>query len=63
MAKFILEKIDADNVKKTDTRPEITILNIPALNQQKAELEVMIAKMQNELAKINEVLDEYKKLP
>ncbi len=63
MAKFILEKIDADNVKKTDTRPEITILNIPALNQQKVELEAMITKMQNELAKINEVLDEYKKLP
>jgi Tfp pilus assembly protein PilO len=63
MAKFTLEKIDAENVKKTDSRPDVTVLNIPALKKEKADVEVMIAKLQTQLDQINEVLVEYEKLP
>ena len=63
MAKFTLEKIDAENAKKIDTHESISIVNIPALQKQKEELEKQIAVMQQQLVQINEVLDEYKKLP
>ena len=63
MAQFILEKIDAENVKKTDSRPDVTVLNIPALQKEKTEVEAMIAKLQTQLDQINEVLTEYAKLP
>lgn len=63
MTKFTLEKIDKENVKKTDIREDVSTVNIPALEQQKAELEQQITAMQKQLDQINEVLVEYKKLP
>lgn len=63
MSKFTLEKIDAENVKKIDTHESVSIVNIPALQKQKNDLEKQIAVMQQQLVQINEVLDEYKKLP
>jgi len=63
MAKFTLEKIDAENVKKTDSRPDVTVINIAALQKEKIEVEAMIAKLQTQLDQINEVLTEYAKLP
>ena len=61
--KFTLEKIDADNVKKTDSRPDVTIINIPNMQKQKTEIEEMIGKFQSQLDQINEVLFEFAKLP
>ena len=61
--KFTLEKVDADNVKKIDSRPDVTVINIPNLQKQKAEIEDMINKLQSQLDQINEVLFEYAKLP
>ena len=61
--KFTLEKIDEDNVKKTDQRSEVTVLNIPALQKEKADMEAMLAKFKTQLDQINEVLDEFKNLP
>lgn len=63
MSKFTLEKIDQDNVKKTDIRENVSTINIPALKGQKEELEKQIATMQKQLDQINEVLVEYDKLP
>ena len=63
MTKFTLEKIDKENVKKTDIREDVSTVNIPALEKQKAELEQQITAMQKQLDQINEVLAEYKKLP
>ena len=63
MTKFTLEKIDKENVKKTDIREDVSTVNIPALEQQKKELEQQITAMQKQLDQINEVLAEYKKLP
>ena len=63
MSKFTLEKIDAENVKKIDTHESVSIVNIPALQKQKDDLEKQIVVMQQQLVQINEVLDEYKKLP
>jgi len=61
--KFTLEKIDAENVKKTDPRMDVTVLNIPALQKEKADIEAMMAKFKTQLDQINEVLDEFKNLP
>jgi len=61
--KFTLEKIDNDNVKKMDTREEVSVVNIPALRVQKAELEKTIGNAQTQLNQIDEVLAEYEKLP
>ncbi len=61
--KFTLEKVDAENVKKVDSRPDVTIINIPNLQKQKEEVEDMIGKLQTQLDQINEVLFEYAKLP
>jgi Tfp pilus assembly protein PilO len=63
MSKFTLEKIDDENVKKIDTHESVSVVNIPALQKQKEEMEKQIATMQQQLVQINEVLDEYKKLP
>lgn len=63
MSKFTLEKIDGENVKKIDTHESVSVVNIPALQKQKEDLEKQIATMQQQLVQINEVLDEYKKLP
>ncbi|MFA5169864.1 MAG: hypothetical protein WC420_04005 [Candidatus Paceibacterota bacterium] len=63
MSKFTLEKIDDENVKKIDTHESVSVVNIPALQKQKKEMEKQIATMQQQLVQINEVLDEYKKLP
>ncbi|HCC13780.1 MAG: hypothetical protein UV82_C0007G0019 [Candidatus Magasanikbacteria bacterium GW2011_GWD2_43_18] len=60
--KFRLEKIDAENVKKTDTREEVSIVNIPALQFQKVVLEKTINDSQEQLDQINEVLVEWEKL-
>lgn len=62
-AKFRLEKIDSENVKKIDSHPDITTINIPALQKEKVEVESMIGKLQAQLDQINEVLVEYSKLP
>ena len=61
--KFKLERIDADNVKKIDSRTDTTVLHIPALEKHKIELEDEMSKLQVQLDQINEVLGEYKKLP
>ncbi len=61
--KFTLEKIDEDNVKKTDQRADVTVLNISALQKEKADIEAMMAKFKTQLDQINEVLDEFKNLP
>jgi len=63
VSKFTLEKIDTDNVKKTDQRADVTVLNIPALQKEKADIEAMMAKFKTQLDQINEVLDEFKNLP
>ncbi len=63
MANFTLEKIDAQNVKKTGSLPDITVINIPALQKEKSDTEALIAKLQTQLDQINEVLVEYAKLP
>ncbi|MDO8590538.1 MAG: hypothetical protein Q7R65_01010 [bacterium] len=63
MPKFTLEKIDAENAKKIDTLESVSIVNVPALQKQKEDLEKQIATMQQQLVQIDEVLDEYKKLP
>ncbi len=63
MATFTLEKIDAQNVKKTGSLPDITVINIPALQKEKSDTEALIAKLQTQLNQINEVLVEYAKLP
>lgn len=60
---FQLEKIDAENVKKTDTREEVSVVNIPALQFQKTILEKTISDSQEQLDQINEVLVEWEKLP
>ena len=63
MSKFTLEKIDDENAKKIDTHESVSVVNIPALQKQKEEMEKQIATMQQQLVQIDEVLDEYKKLP
>ncbi|MDP3793471.1 MAG: hypothetical protein Q8R07_01835 [Candidatus Uhrbacteria bacterium] len=63
MSNFTLEKIDANNAKKTDSRPDVTVLNIPALQKEKTDVEALIAKLQTQLDQINEVLAEWVKLP
>jgi len=62
VSKFTLEKIDEDNVKKIDQRSEVSVLNIPALQKEKADIEAMMAKFKTQLDQINEVLDEFKNL-
>ena len=63
MTKYTLEKIDKEKVKKTDIREDVSTVNIPALEQQRKELEQQITTMQKQLDQINEVLAEYEKLP
>ena len=60
--KLTLEKIDDDNVKKIDQRSEVSVINIPALQKEKADIEAMMAKFKTQLDQINEVLDELKNL-
>jgi hypothetical protein len=61
-ANFKIEKIDAENFKKIDTREEVTVLNIKAIQKQKTELENEVERLNKELIQINEILDEYEKL-
>jgi len=63
MSNFTLEKIDNENAKKIDMHESVSVVNIPALQKQKEEMEKQIATMQQQLVQIDEVLDEYKKLP
>ena len=60
--KFKLERIDADNVRKIDSRTDTSVIHIPALEKHKADLEEEMGKLQAQLDQINEVLGEYKKL-
>lgn len=60
--KFKLERIDADNVRKIDSRTDTSVIHIPALEKHKADLEEDMGKLQVQLDQINEVLGEYKKL-
>lgn len=60
--KFKLERIDADNVRKIDSRTDTTVIHIPALEKHKADLEEEMSRLQVQLDQINEVLGEYKKL-
>ena len=60
--KFTLEKIDEDNVKKIDQRSDVSVINIPALQKEKASIEDMMSKFKTQLDQINEVLDELKNL-
>lgn len=60
--KFKLERIDADNVRKIDSRTDTTVIHVPALEKHKADLEEEMGKLQVQLDQINEVLGEYKKL-
>ena len=60
--KFKLERIDADNVRKTDSRTDVSVIHIPALEKHKVDLEEEMSKLQVQLDQINEVLGEYKKL-
>ena len=63
MAKYKLEKIDQDTFKKIDTMEEVTVLNVKELEKQKAALETEVSRLSDELAKVNEILTEYNKLP
>lgn len=60
--KFKLERIDADNVRKIDSRTDTSVIHIPALEKHKVDLEEEMGKLQAQLDQINEVLGEYKKL-
>lgn len=60
--KFIIEIIDDENIKKIDTRQEVTVLNVKALQKQKTEIENEVVRLNKELTQINEILDEYQKL-
>ena len=60
--KFKLERIDAENVRKIDSRTDTSVIHIPALEKHKADLEEEMGKLQAQLDQINEVLGEYKKL-
>jgi len=63
MPKYKLEKIDQDTFKKIDTMEEVTVLNVKELEKQKAVLEIEVSRLTSELAKVNEILIEYNKLP
>lgn len=59
---FKLEKVDAENVRKIDSHPDVTVIHIPSLQKEKTEIEGMIEKLKSQLAQIDEVLSEYAKL-
>lgn len=61
-AKFILEPIDDENVKKITSHPDVAIVNIPSTRKAKDDLEATIAQLQGQLDQINEVLFEYEKI-
>lgn len=61
-AKFILEPIDENNVKKITSHPDVSIVNIPSTRKAKDDLEATIAQLQGQLDQINEVLFEYEKI-
>jgi hypothetical protein len=62
-SKFTLERIDENNVRKITEHPDVSIVNIPSLTQSKDDLEKTIIELKEQLDQINEVLNEYKKLP
>lgn len=61
-AKFTLEKIDGENVRKITSHPDVSIINIPSMTKAKDDLESTIAQLQGQLDQINEVLIEYEKI-
>lgn len=74
MPTFRLEKIDQTHARRIETKDEIATIDIGQLQQQRKEIEVEIAKknqehtdevarLNQELVKINEILVEFAKLP
>jgi Xaa-Pro aminopeptidase len=71
---FRLEKIDQTHAKRIETKDDIAVIDISQLRQQKKEIEIEIirknqehaaevARLNQELAKINEILVEFAKIP
>ena len=59
---YTLEKIDAENFKLIESKSSTTMLNINELKKLKTQLEKEVTKINNELARVNTILDEYAKL-
>ena len=59
---YTLEKIDAENFKLVESKSSTTVLNINELKKLKTQLENEVTKINNELARVNTILDEYAKL-
>ena len=59
---YTLEKIDAENFKLIESKSSTTVLNINELKKLKTQLEKEVTKINNELARVNTILDEYAKL-
>lgn len=60
---YTLEKIDAENFKLIESKSATSVFNINELKKLKTQLENEVAKINNELARVNTILDEYAKLP
>jgi len=60
---YTLEKIDKENFKLVESKSATTVLNINELKKLKAQLENEVTRINNELARVNTILDEYAKLP
>ena len=71
---FRLEKIDQTHAKRIETKDDIAIIDIEQLRKQKIEIEreitrrnqehaAEVARLNQELIKINEILVEFAKLP
>lgn len=71
---YRLEKIDQTHARKVETQEITSVIDIEAMRQHKKEIkeeitrrnqehEQEVARLQNELAQINEVISEFEKLP
>lgn len=60
---YTLEKIDAENFKLIESKSATSVFNINELKKLKTQLEKEVTKINNELARVNTILDEYAKLP
>mgnify|MGYP001567228258 FL=1 len=60
---YTLEKIDAENFKLIESKSATSVFNINELKKLKTQLENEVTKINNELARVNTILDEYAKLP
>lgn len=74
MAKFTLEKIDQTHAKRIETKEEVVVIDVEQLRQQKDEIESEIAqknqehenevaRLDKQLADINDIIGEFEKLP